>query len=45
MLWCHYSFSDGCAYTSGSGIIYNRQQHAAENGIPQQYTKCALTMH
>jgi len=42
MLWCHYCFCDGCVYTLGTHIIYNRQQGAAENSILQQYSTCAL---
>jgi len=38
-------FSNGCAYTSGSRIIYIREQHAAENDILQQYAACSLMMH
>jgi len=30
---------------SGSLIIYNRQQHEAENSIPQQYAKYMLITH
>jgi len=32
------------AYVLRSSIIYNTQQRAAENSIPQQYTKCVLIM-
>jgi len=28
----------------GTCIINNRQQHAAENGIPQRYTRYVLIM-